>query len=362
MRIALVSPPWLPVPPPAYGGTEAVIDRLARGFAERGHDVVLFATGDSTCPVPTRSTFAAAVTERMGNAVAEIHHVANAYAEMADAGGFDIVHDHTLVGPLLAAQYPELTVVTTNHGPFDQELSSLYESVTPRVSVVAISEDQARSATDVLIAAVIRHGLDLGQFPVGAGDGGYFLYLGRMTPEKGARTAALVARRAGVPLLIAAKNREPAEQDYFEREVRPLLGGDVEFLGEVGGIEKLQLLGGARALLNPITWPEPFGLVMAEAMACGTPVLAFPHGSAPEIIDHGVTGFLCSDAAEMEAAIGRVGELDRQDCRTAAERSFSTERMIDEHLALYERLLAREAHLHPPLRAATGIFTPRLVA
>ena len=199
MRIALVSPPWLPVPPPAYGGTEAVIDRLARGFAENGHQVVLFATGDSTCPVPTRWAFAEAMAARMGNAVVEIHHVANAYRELADDGGFDIVHDHTLVGPLLSARYPELTVVTTNHGPFDRELSSLYRSVTPRVSVVAISDHHARSATDVPIAAVIRHGLDLGEFPVGAGDGGYFLYLGRMTPEKGARTAALVARRAESP-------------------------------------------------------------------------------------------------------------------------------------------------------------------
>ena len=136
--------------------------------------------------------------------------------------------------------------------------------------------------------------------------------------------------------MIAAKNREPAEQDYFEREVRPLLGGNVEFVGEVGGIEKLRLLGGARALLNPITWPEPFGLVMIEALACGTPVLAFPHGSAPEIVDHGVTGFLCRDAEEMESAVGRIDELDRWDCRRAAKQSFTTERMVHEHLELYD--------------------------
>jgi len=335
-----------------------VIDRLARGFAENGHHVVLFATGDSTCPVQTRWAFPEAMAERMGNAVVEIHHVANAYRELADVGGFDIVHDHTLVGPLLSARYPELTVVTTNHGPFDRELSSLYRSVTPRVSVVAISDHHARSATDVPISAVIRHGLNLAEFPVGAGDGGYFLYLGRMTPEKGARTAALVARRAGVPLVIAAKCREPAEQDYFEREVRPLLGGDVEFVGEVGGAEKIRLLGGARALLNPITWPEPFGLVMIEALACGTPVLAFPQGSAPEIVDHGVTGFLCDDATEMELAVGRVDELDRRSCRRAAEQSFSTHRMVHEHLALYDSLLARKEDPQRRHSTAVGRLVP----
>jgi len=346
------------VPPPAYGGTEAVIDRLARGFVERGHQVVLFATGDSACPVPTRWVFPEAMAGRMGNALVEIHHVANAYREVDDEG-FDIVHDHTLVGPLLSAQYPDLTVVTTNHGPFDRELSSLYRSVAPRVSVVAISEHQARSAVEVPIAAVIRHGLDLEEFPVGDGEGGYFLYLGRMTPEKGARTAALVARRAGVPLVIAAKSREPAEHDYFEREVRPLLGGDVEFVGEVGGAEKLRLLGGARALLNPITWPEPFGLVMIEALACGTPVLAFPHGSAPEIVDHGVTGFLCCDAEEMESAVGRAGELDRRECRRAAEQWFSTERLVREHLALYERLLAGAKGPRSGHQVPLGTLVPR---
>ena len=301
MRIALISPPWLPVPPPAYGGTEAILDRLARGFAAAGHEVLLFATGDSTCPVPTSWVMEEAATDRMGNAVAEIHHVAHAY-EIARS--FDIIHDHTLIGPLFAAQFDNLPVVTTNHGPFDCELLSLYRAISPRVPIIAISHDQARSAGDVPIAAVIHHGLDPEAFPVGRGDGGYFLYLGRMAEAKGAREAALVARRAGVPLMIAAKMREPAEKDYFEREVRPLLGAGVVFLGEVGGTEKLELLGGARALLNPIGWPEPFGLVMIEALACGTPVLAFPNGSAPEIVDHGRTGFLCRNASEMEAAPG----------------------------------------------------------
>ena len=272
----------------------------------------------------------------MGNAVAEIHHVAHAY-EIARS--FDIIHDHTLIGPLFAAQFDNLPVVTTNHGPFDCELLSLYRAISPRVPIIAISHHQARSAGDVPIAAVIHHGLDAEAFPVGRGDGGYFLYLGRMAEAKGRGEAALVARRAGVPLMIAAKMREPAEKDYFEREVRPLLGAGVVFLGEVGGTEKLELLGGARALLNPIGWPEPFGLVMIEALACGTPVLAFPNGSAPEVVDHGRTGFLCRNASEMEAALDRVDELDRDACRRAVQRSFSTTRMVQQHLDLFARLL-----------------------
>ncbi|MGZ4681896.1 MAG: glycosyltransferase family 4 protein [Acidimicrobiales bacterium] len=344
MRIALVSPPWLPVPPPAYGGTEAVIDRLARGFAAAGHEVVLFATGDSTCPVPTRWILAEAATGRMGNAVTEIHHVAHAYDVVRS---FDIIHDHTLIGPLFAAQLGDLPVVTTNHGPFTQELQSLYRSISPRVPIIAISPDQARSAGPVPVAAVIHHGIDPAAFPVGAGDGDYFLYLGRMAATKGVRTAAAVARRAGVRLMIAAKNREPAEHEYFEREVLPLLGDGVVYLGEVGEREKLELLGRARALLNPIAWPEPFGLAMVEALACGTPVLAFANGSAPEIVQHGVTGFLCRDDAEMEAALSRVDELDRRACRQSVEQSFSAERMVREHLNLFTRLVSGRSERRP---------------
>ena len=350
MRIALVAPPWLPVPPPAYGGTEAVIDRLARGFVGQGHHVELFTTGDSDCPVPRSWVLPAAATEAMGDAAVEIHHVESAYARLRS---FDIVHDHTLVGPILSASYPELQVVTTNHGPFDGCLRSLYRAISPRVPIIAISRHQARSARPVPIRAVIHHGVEAERFPLGRGDGGYFLYLGRMNLDKGVRAAAEIARRAGVPLLIAAKNREPAERSCFEREVRPLLGQGVEYVGEIGGSEKLTLLGGARALLNPIQWPEPFGLVMIEALACGTPVLALRNGSAPEIVEHGVTGFLSDDLHGLELALERVDEIDRTACRRAAERSFSSARMVRQHLDLYAQLLAsagRPAERTTPLR------------
>ena len=337
MRIGLIAPPWLPVPPPAYGGTEAVVDRLARGMQAAGHEVVLFTTGDATCPVERRWVFEQAQAPRMGEAVAELRHLVHAYEALTSC---DVVHDHTVIGPTYAERLPSLPVVTTNHGPFDRELLDVYRAVARRVPIIAISHAQAATARGLPIAAVIHHGIDVERFPMGAGDGGYLLFLGRMTPDKGAEQAIAVARRAGMPLLLAAKMREPAERRYFEERVRPLLGPGVEFVGEAGAAEKCHLLAGAVALLNPIQWDEPFGLVMIEALACGTPVLATARGAAPEIVDHGVTGFLGLDEDGLVAAVGRAAELDRTACRAAVTERFSTARMVEEHLGLFARVLA----------------------
>ncbi len=340
MRIALIAPCWVPVPPPLYGGTEAVVDRLARGFQSAGHEVMLFTTGDSTCPVPKQWVLERAEHLRMGAVVPELRHIIHGYRAARD---FDIVHDHTLGGPMYAARFPDMNVVTTNHGPFNDELLDIYRVIAPAVSIIAISQSQASFAGDLPIARVIHHGIDTAEFPVGDGGGGYFLFLGRMAPDKGARRAVRIARQAGVPLLLAAKMREPLELEYYDNQVKPLLGGDVEYVGEVGGTDKLKLLAEARALLNPIRWVEPFGLVMIEALACGTPVLAYRHGAAPEIVDHGVTGFLCDQRDEMADAIAQVDSLDRRACRAAVEERFSTDRMVADHLDLFESLLAGRA-------------------
>jgi glycosyltransferase involved in cell wall biosynthesis len=337
VRIALIAPPWLPVPPPLYGGTERVIDRLARGFVAAGHDVLLFTTGDSTCPVPRQWVLERSEGMRIGTAVPELRHVIHAYEAVR---GFDVVHDHTVMGPAYSVRFPDQLVVTTNHGPFNTELLDIYRYISPRVPIIAISHDQASRAKDLSIAAVIHHGIDVDEFPVGTGSGGYFLFLGRMTPEKGPKVAIDVARAAGVELKLAAKMREPWEHRFFHDQVEPHLGDGIEFLGEVGGAEKLALIGEAVALLNPIRWPEPFGLVMVEALACGTPVLSFAEGAAPEIVDHGVTGFLCTDEQHMAEAISLTPTLDRAACRRAAESRFSTQRMVAGHVDLFERLIA----------------------
>jgi glycosyltransferase involved in cell wall biosynthesis len=336
IRIVIIAPPWVAVPPAAYGGTETVLDTLARGLHGSGHDVLLFTTGDSTCPVPTASVLREAVGVGLGGSATEMRHVIHAYKL---AAGADIVHDHTLIGPVYADRFAGLRVVTTNHGPFKSELGDFYRAIANRTPVIAISHHQASTAVGIPVAAVIHHGVDLERFPVGPGDGGYALFLGRMCPEKGVAAAVRIARRAGMPLRIAAKMSEPAEQLYFEHHVQPLLGGDIEYVGEVGGAEKTALLGGATCLLNPIAWPEPFGMVMVESLACGTPVVATPMGAVPEIVDRGTTGFVCSGEAALAHALTMTADLDREACRQAVATRFSAERMVADHVVLYKSLI-----------------------
>jgi glycosyltransferase involved in cell wall biosynthesis len=336
LRIGLLAPPWVAVPPPAYGGTESVVDQLACGLAAVGHQVTLYTTGDSTASVPIAHNLATSAIDRIGEGLVELSHVMHGYEALA---GCDLVHDHTVLGPAWALATGHNRVVTTCHGPLDGELRDIYCRFGQRLPVIAISHDQAARAPEVAVERVIHHGLDPGQFPVGPGDGGYLLFLGRMTSDKGVREAALVARAAGHRLMIASKMREPNERAYFADQVKPLLGDDVELIGEITNGDKVALLGGATALLNPIRWSEPFGLVMTEALACGTPVITCPIGAAPEIVDDGVTGFLCADHDALVEAVGRIGELDRDACRAAVITRFSTSRMVAEHLALYRDML-----------------------
>jgi glycosyltransferase involved in cell wall biosynthesis len=324
-----------------YGGIELVVDQLARGLQRAGHDVLLFATGDSTCPVPTEWVLPAAEGLRIGMVVPEIRHVIHAYEAVGDC---DVVHDHTVMGPFYCERYPDLPVTTTIHGPFNDELSDLYRSIAHRVPIVAISHAQRRAAVDIPIARVIHHGVDASRFPVGDGKGDeqgpYVLFLGRMSEDKGAHRAIEIARKAGIRIFLAAKMREPWELRYFHEQVEPLLSDDAHYLGEVSHERKLELLAGAAALVFPIRWNEPFGMVMIEALACGTPVLAFPEGAAPEVVDDGRTGFLCGDEAAMVDAINRLHELKRSDCRAAVEGYFSTDRMVAEHVELYQSMTA----------------------
>jgi glycosyltransferase involved in cell wall biosynthesis len=342
MRIALIAPPWAPIPPPLYGGIELVVDETARGLLAAGHEVTLYASGDSTCPVPTLSSLPIAEGMRIGMSVPELRHVIHAYKT---AAACDVVHDHSMIGPFYSEQYRDLPVVTTVHGPLNQELTDIYRVLAERVPIVCISHAQRRAAPDVPVVRVIHHGIDASRFTFGDGegdeDGEFFLFLGRMSPDKGVHRAIEVARKAGVRLLIAAKMREPWERTYFDECVAPMLGPTTVYLGEVPHERKLDLLRHTRALLFPIRWNEPFGMVMLESMASGTPVLAFPEGAAPEVVEDGRTGFLCEDESDMADAVGRIGSLRRQDCRAAVEGYFSSKRMVDEHIELYEELANR---------------------
>jgi glycosyltransferase involved in cell wall biosynthesis len=339
MRIGVIAPPWTPVPPPLYGGTELIVDLLCRGFQDAGHEVLLFTTGDSTCPVPRRWVLEQADGFRMGMAASEARHVLAGYAAIIDAQ-VDIVHDHTIIGPLYAEAFPDLPVVGTAHGPFNADLRDFYAYLASRHALVCISHHQRSTAGEIPVARVIHHGIDASAFPVGSGEGGYALFLGRMAPDKGAHRAVIACRKAGIPLKIVAKMREPIERAYFDTEVAPLLSADITYLGEVHHDEKVRLLADAAALVNPIRWPEPFGLVMTESLACGTPVVTFAEGAAPEIVEHGRTGFVCADEIEMAECIQRIGELDRAACRAAVEGHFSARRMVEDHVDLFRSILA----------------------
>jgi glycosyltransferase involved in cell wall biosynthesis len=336
MRIGMVAPPWIPVPAPGYGGIESVVADTAGELARRGHDVVLVAAPGSDVPGVRTMTPLPHVPERVGLAAEEWAHLVPALALLADR---EVVIDHSgPLGALLMGQAPPPALHVV-HGPLGDAERALYRTVchnAPRLRLVAISRSQQGSGPGLPWAGVAHNGLDLDALPIGAGRGGYLAFLGRMTPDKGVAEAIAVARAAGMPLRIAAKCREPAEQEYFARAVEPLLGDDVAWLGELDNAGKIALLADAAALVFPIQWPEPFGMVMIESMAVGTPVLATRCGSVAEVVRDGVTGIVRERPEHLAREVGRALELDRAACREHVRRNFSLARMTDRH----ERLLA----------------------
>lgn len=337
MRIGLVAGPWIPVPPSTYGGTERVVDRLARGFAAAGHDVLLAAPSESSCPVPKVSGMRLSQPGELNCTASELSHVVRAYAGLQEV---DIIHDHTLAGPLYLHRPARVPLVTTIHGQLTAEAADVYRAVARRGAVIAISRNQASRIPDLPVSRIIHHGLDVSAVPLGSGRGGYLCFIGRACPDKGLLEAILIARRAGLPLRFAVKMRQPEELSYFRDVIDPLLGPNEEFLGEIDEAAKYGLMGEATAFLNPIQWPEPFGLVMIEALATGTPVVGTAVGSAPEIIEHGKTGYL-GRTEELAGLVHRAAALDRAVCRNAVESRFSAEKMVTEHLRLFLELLDR---------------------
>ena len=352
MKIGLIAPPWVPVPPPGYGGIESMVDILARGLSDRGHDVTLFATGDSTCPVARDYLFEHGVTP-INDQQLERQHDDRAYAALRES---DLIHDHTLIGPSL--NRTRIPIITTMHGLMIPEVLQRTSQYPPNVTIVAISKSQRESAPNVNFGPVIHHGIEVDKVPFGDGRGDYLLFLGRMDATKGVHTAISVAHRAGARLIIAAKMREPKERQYFEDRIRPHLGNGIEYVGEVDFNTKAELLGGARALLNPIQWDEPFGLVMIEALAAGTPVIASPRGAAPEIVEDGSSGFLCQTVDEAVRAVGSIAEIDRLACRDRVRRLFSAERMTNDYEQLYKSLVGQAAAAAMTSKSLTSTEQP----
>jgi glycosyltransferase involved in cell wall biosynthesis len=337
LRIALVAPVWLPVPPLGYGGTERVVHLLAEGLTRRGHEVTLFAVGGSSTSARLVTFLdAPPVAADPGSFADELFHTLSAYRRAED---FDVIHDHSGIGPALGAMLGgRPPVVQTLHGPWTGLGRRFSDLVHDRVHLVAISRAQAAANRAVRYAAVIHNGVDLGDYPYCEAKHDYLAYVGRSSPEKGTHVAVEIAKRAGLHLKMAVKRAESAEWAYWDEMVAPRLGGDEEIFEEPPHEVKWDILAHARATLFPIDWPEPFGLVMVESMACGTPVITRPFGAASEVVAEGVTGFLRRDLDELVEVVELAATLDPRHCRHLVEARFSADVMVDGYERLYRQL------------------------
>jgi len=337
LHIALVAPPFIPVPPVAYGGTELFVAHLAEGLSARGHDVIVYANGESRVSCETRWRYAETDwPPRPGSetTLKSIDHAAWSVADIVREG-FDVVHLNEAVAVPLS-RFMSMPVVYTLHHPFEPDLSALYAKY-PDVNYVAISDAQRARETAAKLRT-IHHGLRVEDYVFEDRKQDYVCFLGRIAPVKGPHLAIAAARQAGVRLKLAGEI-QPTFKDYWDRQVAPDIdGAQIEYVGEADHQLKNELLANARALLFPIQWDEPFGLVMIEAMACGTPVLALPGGSVAEVIADGESGRICADVDELAEWAVNPG-IDPHDCRRYAEKRFSVDRMVDEYEALYRELI-----------------------
>jgi glycosyltransferase involved in cell wall biosynthesis len=340
MRIAQVSPLYERVPPRYYGGTERIVSYLTEELVSQGHEVTLFASGDSS----TKARLIAASERglRLDSEAEDYlaYNVLQLEQVLEQADAFDIIHFHIDYIHFPFSRRSQTASVTTLHGRLDRpELIALFRKFDD-LPVISISNAQRGPLPTIKWQGTVYHGLPLDLYRQGRGLGDYLAFLGRISPEKRVDRAIEIAKRAKARLKIASKV-DPADREYMETKIRPLLDDPlIEFIGEIERDEKEKFLGEAHALLFPIDWSEPFGLVMIEAMACGTPVIAYRDGSVPEVIDPGLTGFVVESIEESLDALDKIQHLDRNRCRQVFEQRFSTARMADDYLRIYERLLS----------------------
>jgi glycosyltransferase involved in cell wall biosynthesis len=343
VRIAVLAPPWFPVPPTGYGGIEWVVSLLADGLVEAGHDVTLFASGDSRTMATLAAVHPVAPSQWIGRSFWELRHVLACY-ERADE--FDVINDHSGPPAAVLAEAIRTPVVHTVHGPLDGEPGLLYDQVSrvaPHTGFISLTMNQRKPRPALNWIANCPNALDLSVYPFRPhkARGDYLLFIGRMSPDKGAHRAVAVAMEAGLPLKLAGKKQERKEQDYFDQFVAPHLDDRIEYLGEVSHGAKVELLQHARATLFPIEWEEPFGLVMIESMACGTPVIATRRGSVPEVIEHGRSGVIVEDYRLFSAALDDADRIDPVECRRYVEERFSPMRMVSDYVKAYDTAIER---------------------
>jgi glycosyltransferase involved in cell wall biosynthesis len=342
----MLAPPWIPVPPPGYGGIEEVVALLTDALVEQEHDVELFCAPGSQSAAKVHPLLDKPHPESIERALFEGDHDGRAFraidAAAADGHPFDVVHDHSGYVALAMADRLETPLVHTVHGPFDHDTKPYYALNGRNGAVVCISQAQSRMAPGPgIVDGVVYNPIDVDNWPVGYDKQDYLLWLGRMTSEKGPQRAIRVAQLTGRPLVLAGVV-QPGQERFFANEVEPHIDGEkIRYIGEVGGARKQRLFADAFAFLMPIRWPEPFGMVMVEAMAAGTPVLAFPEGAAPEVVEHCISGYLVKDEEEMAAIVDDAGRLDPLQVRRSAER-FAPDRVALGYEGAYRTAMQRE--------------------
>lgn len=340
MKIGLVAPVWYPIPPKGYGGIELVVGLLADGLVQRGHDVTLFASGDSKTKAKLVSSFDVAPSLKIGQVYPDLVHVVSAYVRAEE---FDLMHDHSgLIGPSLGA-FCQSPCLHTLHGPATPEARRLYRLLNFSLYYNAISEYQRSQFGDLNFVGVIYNAIDLANYPFQEEKEDFLLFIGRMNHEKGAHLAVEVANRLNMRLVMVTKMTEPHEKRYFKNYVKPKLTKKVELVGEIDLKTKADYFARAFCTLFPIQWPEPFGLVMIESLATGTPVVAMGYGAVPEVIADKKTGFIVYSVEDMVQAVKQAINISPQTCRRYVEQRFSQQRMVLDYEKAYAKILEIEA-------------------
>jgi glycosyltransferase involved in cell wall biosynthesis len=354
MKIAQVAPLWESVPPKLYGGTERIVSYVTEELVRMGHDVTLFASGDSITMARLEAICPHSLRLNTGIFNRDAPLLMLQERSLGAQGDFDIIHSHLDFNCFPLARRNAVPVVTTLHGRLDlPELEPVFREFA-EMPLVSISDAQRLPIPWANWQATIHHGLPRDLYSYHPQPKGYLAFLGRIATEKRPDHAIELAKRTGLPLRIAAKV-DPADQQYYRSQIEPLLDHPlVEFIGEISDAEKNDFIGNAAALVCPYDWPEPFGLVLIEALACGTPVLAYRRGSIPEIIVDGMTGFVCENLSEMADAVQRIAHIDRHRCRAAFDERFTADRMARDYVALYERIIEERATPSSPSVRAVG--------
>jgi len=352
LKIALIAPVWLRVPPVSYGGIEIIVSLLADGLVDRGHDVTQLASGDSLKKGKLVSVYDQPPKDKIGSILPDIFHGASAF-DYCGQENFDIIHDHTGFSGVALGAFSATPVLSTMHGEFNDQTKPFYRRFKDAVYFNAISDCQKRSLPELRYVQTVYNTIDFSSYPLKTEKNGYLLFLSRFSPQKGAHLAIETAKRLKKRLILAGKVDKGADTEYFKKNIEPYIDDQqICFLGEVSEERKRELMAGADCFVFPIQWDEPFGLVMLEAMACGTPVVAFNRGAAGEVVSPGHTGYLADTFDEFVDMVGKSDELDAHDCRHWAESQFPIDRMVSGYIDNYMHILRAEGRIAQSLTLA----------